>query len=172
MSFGDRYNERLKLQHGWEVELTCAKCGHSGIPKYAGWQSKNRVAFGRTVVVYARLSCPKCGRSLETEAGDWLVDTFAAVSTHPACRRLLIGFILLILLLFVICTIATIATGSFGAFAGFLLLAPAGMLLNYRVASLRFRCACGRPCYIFMGLLGRSSCERCSTCGRLLRLRS
>ena len=98
MSLWDRYNERVKLQHGWEVELTCADCGHVDVPKYDGWQSKYNSAFGLTPVVYARLSCSGCGRSLRTEAGEWLVETFSAVRTHPACRRLLIGFVLLILL--------------------------------------------------------------------------
>ena len=170
MSFWDRYNERVTLQHGWDVELTCAKCGHVGIPKYDGWQSKHSIAFGRTAVVYALVSCPDCGRSLESEAAEWLVETFPPVRTHPACRRLLIGFVLV----FVLATVYTITVATTDFYTGFpalLLLMPLIPVLNYRIASLRFRCACGRPRYIFMGLLGRSYCHRCSTCGRLLRLR-
>jgi hypothetical protein len=30
---------------------------------------------------------------------------------------------------------------------------------------------CGEPDYVFLGMLGRSYCYRCSSCGRLLRLR-
>ena len=121
--------------------------------------------------MYARLSCSGCGRSLGSEAGEWLVETFPAVRTHPACRRLLIGFVLLILLALAACTIIEVTTDFHGVFRGFLLLIPLSFVLNYRIASLRLRCECGRPRYIFMGLLGRSYCQRCSTCGRLLRLR-
>jgi hypothetical protein len=52
-----------------------------------------------------------------------------------------------------------------------LLLAPAIFWFNWRIASIRHRCACGRPDYRLMGLIGRSYAFRCSTCGRLLRLR-
>jgi hypothetical protein len=42
---------------------------------------------------------------------------------------------------------------------------------NRRVYGLKAQCACGQPAYHFMGLLGRTDCYRCATCGRLLRLR-
>ena len=53
----------------------------------------------------------------------------------------------------------------------FLLLQPMILLFNWQVHSPRFRCDCGQPAYKFMGMLGRSYCYRCSSCGRLLRLR-
>jgi hypothetical protein len=46
-----------------------------------------------------------------------------------------------------------------------------GMWFNYQIASIRCWCECGRPGYKFMGLLGRSYCYRCSSCGRRLRLK-
>jgi hypothetical protein len=51
------------------------------------------------------------------------------------------------------------------------LVLPAVFWFNSQVHSIRHRCECGRPDYVFMGLLGRSYCYRCSTCGRILRLR-
>ena len=51
------------------------------------------------------------------------------------------------------------------------LLAPTIMWFNWQIASIRCRCECGKPAYKFMGMLGRSYCYRCSSCGRLLRLR-
>jgi hypothetical protein len=49
--------------------------------------------------------------------------------------------------------------------------APGIMIFNYQIASLRRQCACGRPDYRFLGMLGRSYCYRCDSCGRLLRIR-
>jgi hypothetical protein len=52
-----------------------------------------------------------------------------------------------------------------------LLITPATMWCNYRIASIRQQCPCGKPDYLFMGLLGKSYCYRCTSCGTRLRLR-
>ncbi len=52
-----------------------------------------------------------------------------------------------------------------------LLLPPAIFWFNWQIHGARHRCECGQPAYVFMGLLERSYCYRCSTCGKLLRVR-
>jgi hypothetical protein len=61
---------------------------------------------------------------------------------------------------------------AYTALAGLsLLLLPNMFWFNWQVHGIRHRCECGNPDYLFMGLLGRSYCYRCSSCGKLLRLR-
>ena len=89
----------------------------------------------------------------------------------------MVGLLLLIPLLFAAAVWLGVPNGRWGGWA-FSLLAllalfsgPAVMWCNYRIHSIRHECECGKPDYLFMGLLGRSSCHRCSSCGKLLRLR-
>jgi hypothetical protein len=49
--------------------------------------------------------------------------------------------------------------------------APLALWFNWRDASLRSRCQCGKPEYELLGLLGRSYCYRCRSCGQPLLFR-
>lgn len=174
------YGRRLERQHGWEVELVCPVCGHCGIPEYDGWTPTQIVRLGDRPTIFANVSCPNCGQDLKRTAGGKLVDLFSGVPTPARNKRLLWVFVSLIfgvpLLLF-----AGIWAGvqagwwsstAYTALAGMsLLLLPTMFWFNWQVHGIRHRCECGKPAYLFMGLLGRSYCYRCSSCGKLLRLR-
>lgn len=174
------YRERLEHKHGWEIELNCPACGHHGMPDYDGWTPSGAIRFGQRATVFANLSCPNCGSDLEEAAGDMLTEIFADVSTPPQNRRILRWFIawVVVMPMFVALGIAAGISAGLWSSRAFIalsmlpvLVAPVILWMNHAVASLRASCACGEPAYLFMGLLGRSYCYRCSTCGRLLRLR-
>ena len=180
MSLLTRYRERLQNEHGWQVELECSQCGHVGLPKCDGWTPSNVIRLGDKPTIYANVTCPECGKSLKDEAGHKLVELFSGVVTSAQNKRLLYGFVLVALVLPLI-LFAVLYTGFVVGWWGnlafvwlnlvWILATPAILVFNYKVASIRFICECGKPHYLFMGLLGRSCCYRCSTCGRLLRLR-
>lgn len=179
-TFLQAYRERLEHKHGWQIELACQVCGHHSVPDSDGWTPSGAIRFGQRATIFANLSCANCGADLKSAAGEMLAEIFADVAT-PARNRLLLGW-------FIACVVVMpllIAVGlAAGVWAGLwtarafialsvlpVLAAPIILWMNYAVASLRARCVCGEPDYLFMGLLGRSYCYRCSTCGRLLRLR-
>jgi len=175
-----QYNQRLQHQHGWEVQLECPICGHRGLPDYDGWTPNSVMQFGDKPTIFANVSCHKCGQDLKQEAGERLVEMFTDVPTPARNRRLLIAFIGLMVavpLLALAAIWAGVQLGWWGniaytALAGLsLLLLPTMFWFNWQVHSIRHRCDCGNPDYLFMGLLGRSYCYRCSSCGELLRLR-
>jgi hypothetical protein len=175
-----RYNERLRHRHGWAVELTCPACGVTAVPAMNGWTPSLAVNFGNTPTVYANLRCPSCGADLRGEAGEKLVELFAGVPTPPANRRLLAGFVarlvgVMLVLMAGLYLGVHVGWWGYQAFQALTLLPmlvmPLILWLNWRIASLRFLCECGKPDYDFMGLLGRSYCYRCHSCGRPLRLR-
>ena len=179
-SFLSKYKERAQHQHGWEVELQCPECNHDGKPKYDGWTPNKAVKFGDTPTIYANVTCSECGHDLKTEAGKKLTELFKDVSIPPRNKRLLYGFISVVVgvpLILAGLLWAGVAAGWWGypAFGWlnllWIIVVPAILYFNYKVASIRFACECGDPKYLFMGLLGRSYCYRCSTCGKLLRVR-
>jgi hypothetical protein len=171
-----RYRERLQHTHGWEAELRCPACGVVALPAFNGWTPSNAINFGETPTIYADLTCRSCGADLRQAASTKLVELFADVGVPTRNKRLMATFIALILGFEIPGTILSLferwrELGVALVRAPLLLLAPAILWFNGQIASIRSRCECGRPDYKFMGLLGRSYCYRCSTCGRLLRLR-
>jgi hypothetical protein len=168
-----RYRRVIQHEHGWEVELGCPHCGITALPVYDGWAPSSAINYGKVPTIYARLHCPRCGHDLKRAAGEKLVELFSGVSVPPAARRVMLAFLLLMVLWFGALTWSAVAKWRFGPllFLNLMLLSPLIMCLNWQIHKIRLRCACGAPNYKFMGLLGRSYCYRCSSCGRLLRLR-
>ena len=176
----NKYNSVVRNTHGWNVELSCTQCAQSGQPRYEGWSPDLSVNVSGHPTIYAKLACPKCGRRLTEEAGRKLVELFKDVAIPEQNRKIIKAFIAgLIIVPFMFATLLFVGV-QFGwwGYSAFAILAlsaaliqPLVMRMNYRIGRLRSRCACGQPDYIFMGLLGRTYCYRCSSCGRLLRLR-
>jgi len=174
------YQERLKNKHGWAVPLTCTHCGHEGLPRYDGWTPSTAIRFGAKPTIFANVSCEQCGESLKEEANVKLADLFTEQAPDARSRQLLwnmVGLLVLVPLVFAAVIWLGVQSGWWGGWAFSLLallaffFAPATMWCNYRIHSIRLECECGKPDYLFMGLLGRSYCYRCSSCGKLLRLR-
>lgn len=168
------YRKTLEHEHGWEVELNCTACGYSGLPTYKGWQPGYSMSFGMTPTLFARLECPACGRDLEPEAATALIELFSREKIPKVNRSILIAFVATAAVMALASILLFIFTSGLWGLIPLLFITPLFILiplLNYRVASLRARCDCGRPRYIFMGMLGRAYCYRCSNCGRLLKLR-
>jgi hypothetical protein len=169
----------LRQNHGWEVPLVCSKCGANEKPIYNGWTPTAIIRFGQQPTIYANLSCAGCGKDLKPEAEQALVALFRDVRIPTANRWAIIAFVVLICLVSLV--LPAVLWG--GAWAGWWPAAAAGTAagvgalpwlirtFNRRIYSLKEECECGQPAYHFMGLLGRTECFRCATCGRLLRLR-
>lgn len=176
----NKYNRVVRNTHGWNVELTCTQCSSSGLPRYEGWSPNLAVSVSGRPHIYAKLACPKCGRRLTEEAGRKLVELYRDVAVPEQNGKIIKEFIAgLIIVPFVFAALLFVGV-QFGwwGYSAFAILAisaafiqPLVMRMNYRIALLRSRCDCGQPDYIFMGLLDRTYCYRCSSCGRLLRLR-
>ena len=175
-----KYRKRLEHKHGWRVPLVCNHCGHEGVPRYDGWTPSTAISFGDQPTIYADLFCEKCGQELRNEAGAMLVGIFSRQPTDMRNRRLLwlmiavIGFLPLLLGVVVWLGVHKGMWGpwAFSWFGGLMFfITPATMWISWRIASIRNTCECGKPDYLFMGMLGRSYCYRCSACGRLLRIR-
>lgn len=170
----------LEHEHGWEVPVACPVCGHCGLPNYEGWTPSRAIRFGNRATIFARLRCAKCSSDLKNAAGEELVKLFTEQPIPQSNQRLLRGYVTYAIAasLFSAGGLVWIALAQPAnrllfvvAMAPLMLLRPTGMWLNYAVAAHRRRCECGAPAWKFMGLLGRTYCYRCSTCGRLLRLR-
>ncbi len=179
-SFLKRYRERLENRHGWDVPLVCTQCGHEGVPRSDGWTPSTTVRLGDRPTVFANVLCEGCGKSLQEEAGVALKAMFSEQPVDTRNRQLLwnmVGLLLVVPTLFLGLIWLGVARGLWGAWAfswlGLLafFFAPVSMWINYRIHSIRHECPCGQPAYLFMGLLGRAYCYRCSSCGRLLKLR-
>jgi hypothetical protein len=130
--------------------------------------------------IFVNLTCHKCGQDLKQKASEKLVEMFSEVRSPSRNRLLLLTFIGLMVGLPVILFVRVwegIQLGWWGNItyivlaALSLILFPVMLWFNWRLHDIRRRCECGNPDYLFMGLLGRSSCCRCSSCGKLLRLR-
>jgi len=193
-------NERyFGLRHGWEVELRCPGCGEVARPVFKGIdvlaQCKpdlTNLSFRNPATIFAKVHCPKCDTDLKEVAGEKLGEIFEDVALPANNRKAIWGIALLWIPLaaFVfsnfnnqvfwkmdfgdlkwwsdnwlnLLALATVGASAFG--------------LLFYIDSLRRRCECGNPSYKFMGELGRSygflgrnMCYRCSSCGKLLRLR-
>ena len=171
-----KYRQAMQHEFGWEVELTCPACSHTGLPKYDGWKPSAAIGLGRTATVHAQLSCPQCGHDLQPTAKEKLVELFSPVKTSKAAWRIILWGLLILLGLMAVPLVLQLVFGQHPWlqmlwWLPIVFLGPMILLFNYRIALLRQQCPCGSPHYIFMGMLGRSYCYRCSTCGRLLRLR-
>jgi hypothetical protein len=170
----------MQHQHGWDVELQCPRCGNIAVPVFRGWTPSRAISLGNTPTIYADLDCARCGASLRDAAGRKLVELFTDVSI-PLRNRQLIAWFLTCMVRAPLRLLAAVILGVGAGWGAFrhpailplfaLLLGPMIMWFNWQIASMRSRCECGDPAYKFMGMLGRSYCYRCSTCGRLLRLR-
>jgi hypothetical protein len=175
-----KYRERLKQQHGWEVELKCPHCGTVAVPVFNGWSPTYAMGFGNTPTIYANLNCPKCGAGLRDAAASKLVELFSDVQIPGKNRRLIVGAAA-----FAIAVLVASMSVVAGVMRAPALVMPAGTVavlsialmrlyfvwFNWQVTSLRHECACGNPAYKFMGMLGRSYCYRCSSCSSRIRLR-
>ena len=176
----DKYNSVVRNTHGWNVELTCTQCALSGQPRYEGWSPDLTLNVSGHPTIYAKLACPKCGRRLTDEAGRKLVELFKDVAIPEQNGKIITTFIaglIIVPFVFAVLLFVGVQFGWWG-YSAFVILAlsaafiqPLVMRMNYRIAMLRSWCACGQPNYIFMGLLGRTYCYRCSSCGSLLRMR-
>lgn len=180
VSLLNKYNSVVRNTYGWSVELSCSQCAFSGLPRYEGWSPNFTENAGGHPTIYAKLACPKCGRRLTEEAGRKLVELFKDVTIPEQNTKIMKGFIAgLIIVPFVFAALLFVGIQfdwwGYSAFAilaaSAALIQPLVMRMKYRIALLRSRCACGQPNYLFMGLLDRTYCYRCSSCGRLLRLR-
>lgn len=174
MALLQNYQKAMQREHGWEVELTCPDCGCTTRPLYEDWDSKSAINFGNTPTIFACVACAECGRALRSVAGERLVAMFSDIAVPRANKRLIAWFVVVAVLAVLLPLAAQfVLRPSFNVtWIGPVLAGPMILVFNYRMASITRRCPCGTPKYLFMGLLGRSGCYRCSSCGRLLRLRS
>lgn len=178
--FLSRYRQHMQHRHGWDVAVRCTGCGQESIPSYKGWTPSNAISFGEQATIYANLECPRCARNLRNEASEKLTHLFHGVEIPPGNKSMLFVVICLAGIL-PLCAALVIWLGSQAGWwnqRAFVILAflsvvivPTIAIVNYRIASIRSKCPCGVPDYAFMGMLGRSYCYRCSSCGNLLRLR-
>jgi DNA-directed RNA polymerase subunit RPC12/RpoP len=166
-----KYRERLKNEHGWEVPLRCSRCGADAVPIFHGWTPSQVINFGNKPTIYANLECPKCGENMKELAGEKLVEMFAEERTSAKFKQMLVLFIAACVGMPALLLFLPRTWWMYAMIPYFVLLQPMIHFFNWQVHSPRFRCDCGEPAYKFMGMLGRSYCYRCSTCGRLLRLR-
>ena len=127
--------------------------------------------FGNKPTIYANLECPKCGEEMKEVAGEKLVALFAEEATPAKFKQMVLLFIVVLAGIPALLLVLPRSWWTYAMIPYFLLIQPMIFLFNWQVHSPRFRCDCGEPAYKFMGLLGRSYCYRCSSCGRLLRLR-
>jgi hypothetical protein len=168
------YGKDMVLDHGWEVPVPCSVCGRNEVPVYEGWTPSQVIHFGKKPTIYAKLQCGRCGKDLKQEAGEELVRLFADQPVDPRSRRILtfmvVGICLWLALGFGLNFVLPQPWFSFVVVGPIALLTPLLMLVNSKINAIRRVCPCGSPAYKFMGLLGRTYCHRCSTCGRLLRL--
>lgn len=180
ISFITQYKQRVELQHGWEVELQCPECGHESVPTFADGLTPKPNAVAKNVadspLICATVTCSECGHDLNEQAGVKLIELFKDVP------RTTIGWLSVVLGVLLFSPVAVFVIGWAGHFAGWWgdgvgwVIYPAMALclivflaFYYMVQPLIYSCECGKPRFLFMGVLGRSYCFRCSSCSRLLR---
>ena len=175
-----RYREALEQHHDWQLQLTCPRCAHTGLPRLEGRSETLAINWGDNPIIFMKLSCPECTQDLHDVAGQKLREEFGELNMpkrNSILRRRFL-FIVIALPLLAAAALGTgMALGYWGAevFLSFLVLAlftaPSLMVFSYTVAQLRSSCRCGAPDYRFHGMLGRSYCYRCANCGQQLKLR-
>jgi uncharacterized protein YbaR (Trm112 family) len=175
----ERYRRALEHHHDWQLELACPRCRRTGLPRLNGQSDTLAVNWGDNPILFMILSCPECGQDLRDVAGQKLREAFGGLDIPERNRTLRRRFLFVMIgipLLVAAVMTAGMVLGFWGAevFLSFLVLAlfaaPSLMIASYRIALLRHSCACGLPDYRFHGMLGRSSCYRCASCGRFLKL--
>ncbi len=166
-----KYAEAMKMNHGWEEELDCPQCQKKVKPIYQGWVPNNKMNFGNTPTIFANITCPGCNLSLREQAGRKLVELFSSVPLPQNNKKLIVNFSIYMVVLVTFLIIALQVWKINLAPFSILLILPAIFYFNYKIALARKQCQCGKPNYIFMGLLGRSYCHKCLSCGKLLRSR-
>lgn len=176
----EEYRQALEQRHDWHLELECPSCRRIGLPQRDGWSETLAVNWGDNPTIFMKLTCTACGRDLRETAGQRLREEFGGIQITKRNRlmiRLFLLFILGVPILAAAVMGAGVALELWGADVFLYLVvfaflsAPGIMMFNYQIASLRRQCACGTPDYRFLGMLGRSYCYACATCGRLLRIR-
>jgi hypothetical protein len=175
-----KYRDVMKNDHGWESPLECPRCATIAVPKYRDWTPSQSIKLGNDATIFANLNCSRCDADLKDTARRALVELFSGVEIPESNRRLLRWYVS-----YTISSTLLLAGGiALARWAGWnlklllpiliipvVLARPFGQWLSYAVAAHRLHCSCGKPAYKFMGLLGRTGCNRCSNCGNLLRLR-
>jgi hypothetical protein len=96
LTFFEQYRQRLRHQHGWEIELDCPVCGNHGLPVHSGWTPDSTIHFGTQPTIFVNVSCPRCGQDLTQQAGEKLVELFSDV-TAPARNRRMIALLISLL---------------------------------------------------------------------------
>lgn len=168
--------------YGWDLELTCSRCKHAGLPRYEGWSQSLQTNAGGGVQVYAKVACPKCGSRLTDEAGNKLLDLFSDVEIPQRNSKIMKQFIAgVILVPFTLAFVLQFGTQmdwwgwGLGTVWILVVSAVAIPLLVLRkkksIAKLEKTCACGKPHQVFLGSLDDADCYRCFSCGRLMKLR-
>ena len=180
MSLISKYKERVNLKHGWEVELKCPSCAHDGLPKCCDWRTPKPTEYakntGETPVIGAEVTCSECDHDLKERAGEKLTELFKDV---PKTTIGLLGVILAILIfspiIVLIVLFVGMSAGWWGDWVGWWIYPAMALgvaitpIFIYMIRPIQFTCECGNPRFLFMGMLGRSYCFRCSSCARLLR---
>lgn len=179
-SFLRRYRDAMRLQHGWPLALRCPDCAHHGVPEYRGWTPNRSIRLGKKPLVFADVFCAGCGSDLKPAAEGELVRRFADIPIRKRNKRIIALFLLAVVGLPVLGLLVLslgMHEGWWGstAFTALTLapivVVPAILIFNYRLAVLRKRCECGKPDFVFLGLLGGSYCLRCGSCGFEMRMR-
>jgi hypothetical protein len=176
-----KYKNLFRKNYGWDVNLTCSQCKFSGQPRYEGWSPNLKADIAENVTVYAKVACPKCGRRLTDEAGKKLLTLFRDIDIPEQNKRITTRFIARLILVpvalaFVLFFGTQMDWWGWGLGTAWILLVSAlsipllVIFKNNRIAQLPFQCDCGNPHYVYMGGLDDTSCYRCFSCGRLLKL--
>ncbi len=168
--------------YGWDVDLTCRRCGFSGLPRYEGWSTGLETGLGARVQVYAKLACPKCGSRLTAEAAEQLGTLFRDTDIPAQNKKVLTQFILRLFLVpaglaFVLFFGMQMDWWNWGMGTLWILIISAiaipviVLARNRALAGIPGQCTCGNAHYVYMGALEGEHCFRCYSCFRLLKIR-
>ncbi len=181
-SLFSKYSSTVRNVYGWGVELTCSRCKARVKPRYEGWSTHLKTDRGENASIFAKVACPNCGRRMTDEASAKLEELFGGIAIPEQNQHIVSGFIIALIIVPVVLAFflfvgMQIGWWQWGFGTVWILLTSAVsipllvMLRNYRTAKLRMICDCGNPQFVCMGSIDNTLCYRCSSCGRLLRLR-